>query len=506
MRAAHGAVGPGHTLATRQHIACRVGGERACGRRTAAHESREQTDEPAKGQCSSVELRQADAEHRSGELCGYDRGQRVNPPPHHRRRGRGADPGEHKAFREQLPGDAPTCGAERSAHGNLSASCQRARQQQVRHVCATDGQQQSDGTKQARQHHPCRLPTLSEVLARAVPVTRLNLDTKWLPGSVRPRQQRIQFPLRVVDGQSGTHACDDLARFTFRCGQPCIRLTAHEVPKRRRHHADDHAHAAGKRHCRPNHLRIAIERAAPVRVADDDAAAGRDVVVGEVPAELRGDAKKRRKSRGERADTETDLRAVGQRETPRIAERRRTFEYLWHRAYLVDPTTVHPDPHTGAGHGFRDPQQVHEPIGIPVGQRPQQGGVHDAEDDGARADAEGERDHGHGGEARGAHQAAAGVANVTDGVRQPGQAALVAERVHGGRDAAGSDDREARGVGRRVPPAPQFVRFDGEVGFELVLQIPIGAAPPERRTHSTEHVVEQSHRRLLLAMPMESSA
>ena len=52
--------------------------------------------------------------------------------------------GEHEAFGQQLPDDAPAAGAEGGAHGHFFLPRERTRQQQVRHIRAGDEQNERD--------------------------------------------------------------------------------------------------------------------------------------------------------------------------------------------------------------------------------------------------------------------------------------------------------------------------------------------------------------------------
>ena len=60
----------------------------------------------------------------------------------------GADACQHQAFGEELTQYSESVGAECRTHGHFSLTCFRARQQEVRHVCAGDQQQEGNGAKQ----------------------------------------------------------------------------------------------------------------------------------------------------------------------------------------------------------------------------------------------------------------------------------------------------------------------------------------------------------------------
>jgi hypothetical protein len=129
------------------------------------------------------------------------------------------------------------------------------------------------------------------------------------------------------------------------------------------------------------------------------------------------------------------------------------------------------------GIGAREPDQA---LGLRIGERPQQDGGDQAEHHGVAADAQGERQDRHGGEAGLAQEHAAGVADVLPERLQGREAPDVAAGLLGGGPAPEAADRRlARRHG--VHPSGRVLRLaHREVEAQLVVEVLLQAPAPEQ--------------------------
>ena len=126
-------------------------------------------------------------------------------------------------------------------------------------------------------------------------------------------------------------------------------------------------------------------------------------------------------------------------------------------------------------------EHLHEAIGVAIRQRPQQDGADDAEDGGVGADAERERDHGDGGEARRPPQRAQRRARRSRR-RSSSQMNVRASRCRSlrVRDAAERAPRREARLVRGHAAAPILVLEQGEVRVDLARDFRLGAIAAKR--------------------------
>src|SRR5690242_11819660 len=161
-----------------------------------------------------------------------------------------------------------------------------------------------------------------------------------------------------------------------------------------------------------DNVRIGAIGTAPQTIAhhDHSSGTGYEVLRTKQPSNLRGNTQ-----HGKVAETAIDpLGALGLTGAGHILatleDRGHVFKYTRARLQVIQFGLGKPNvPQTYAGLVEKDSYQT---IGIGVGQRAQQHGIHDAENGGVCADAEGEREHGDGGEGGTAAELAEGVAHV----------------------------------------------------------------------------------------------
>ena len=120
---------------------------------------------------------------------------------------RAADNGEHHAFGQELANQARTPGAERSPNRNLALADRRAREQQVRHVCTGDEQDEADRGEQRQQR---RTHVANQVVVQWNDAKRPSGGCR-IVARVLPAQrvgERIDALLRGRNRQAGLHAGD----------------------------------------------------------------------------------------------------------------------------------------------------------------------------------------------------------------------------------------------------------------------------------------------------------
>ncbi len=137
--------------------------------------------------------------------------------------------------------------------------------------------------------------------------------------------------------------------------------------------------------------------------------------------------------------------------------------------------------------------QADEPLRLVEGQRLQQHAVDHAEDRGVGADADRQREKGHGAERRAAPQRAQRVAEVARQAGEPRQPSLVAHGVQRLRDTAGPNPRRARSVVARATAALFVFGRQVEVQAELLFEIVVGSAPTQRSREADQEFTENAH-------------
>ena len=121
----------------------------------------------------------------------------------------------------------------------------------------------------------------------------------------------------------------------------------------------------------------------------------------------------------------------------------------------------------------------HQPVRLGVRQRPQQHGVHEAEDGRVRADPDPQREDDDEAEARAPQQAPRRVPHVAENRFEHGKPRLVPERLPELRHPAELGAGEAAGLGGRIPAANVLVREEVEMHLDLLLHLPRKAPPRE---------------------------
>jgi hypothetical protein len=130
--------------------------ERGC---QPAHDAREQRDAEVeqRGRCADTDgrdPRQAGRRKRADHGDAPERERQPDDPAYRR---------EERAFRQQLPHQAPSSGAERSAHRKFAAARRRSRQQQVADVRADHHKKKSDD---AEQYQKCRADVADDLMVQ----------------------------------------------------------------------------------------------------------------------------------------------------------------------------------------------------------------------------------------------------------------------------------------------------------------------------------------------------
>src|SRR5262249_29755652 len=234
------------------------------------------------------------------------------------------------------------------------------------------------------------------------------------PRSWRNVRRRDRYPgkpeLRVVEWkpEAGRHDADD-----------GVRLIRHNAARER-------PTADGELHRAANDASVGT-KALPGAVAEHDdvlPAAGR-IVVGNGPAEQRRNAKHREHVRRhaeavhacrvaiDRHDQLRERKGGEMRQRPRAAGHADDVADVHGAEAAIGTFAV---PELGARHVFVDANDL---AGVLVWQRPEQHGVHDAEDRRVRAEAEGERQDDDDGEAGRAAERAARVAQIETEIVEP---------------------------------------------------------------------------------------
>ena len=375
-----------------------------------------------------------------------------------------ADRGEQDALDEQLADDAAAARAEREAHGDLPLPRRRACDEQARDVRARDQQHADDDPEEQPQR-------LRQLLADRRAALRgrqqRHLPFQELLARVRRRvaergflhflleqamEERLQRGERLLERDAGFQAAEDV--------HPPAAPVVHVVPVRRHLRLHHHRHAdarhvadvdavesglrdADDRELRvvhrdrlADHVRIAAEAIAPVRVAEhrDRAVAALAIVVGADDApDGRADAEHleerarhelARHALGLALDADVHGEAPAGEEAGEDLRRRRRVRHRPARARqprgrvdeAVPEVFVHRErQHVAARIAavvVARAAEQHELLGLSHGDRAQQHFVDQREDGGVRADAQGDRQQRDRREKRGAAEAADGVSQI----------------------------------------------------------------------------------------------
>jgi hypothetical protein len=152
------------------------------------------------------------------------------------------------------------------------------------------------------------------------------------------------------------------------------------------------------------------------------------------------------------------------------------------------------------------PGDEEEAIGVGHRQRPEQHAVDEAERGGRGADGQAERQHGGGGRNTVAAQLAPAEDDVGEQGVEEGEAALIAQRVHGLGGAAGSNSRRAHRLVRAIAPAARVLRRQLQVELELLLQLAVARVPAERSPEAVHHLAKYAHHSLRGFTPRRQAA
>ena len=134
------------------------------------------------------------------------------------------------------------------------------------------------------------------------------------------------------------------------------------------------------------------------------------------------------------------------------------------------------------GEGVAFPGEQHETLGLAYRQHAEKRLIDQRKDSGIGADSEGEREHGGRCKAGAALQRAQAVAHVARDVLEPGQASLVANRIHRLRAASGLNPRDPHRFVRIASATSRRFRRELNVQAQLLLEVGIrvglGAVSP----------------------------
>ena len=432
-----------------------------------------------------IEAWQALGQHLEQEALG---------PEENGQAGDGAEQREEHALRQQLTDEPCPGGSQRLADGHLAPSRAGARQEEVRNVQAPDEQDQSHRTQQQHQrlvhvadhgvlegHQSHRPPVRPRVIAGEL--------------AVQGGHQRVQALLRLRDGEPGCEARDgrrkvppvprrviEQGRAVEAGGGPDLDVP---VPGRsprgvevRRHHADDVVQVRVELDTSAHDVRIAGEGPLPHAIADDDLRGeSRPVIPG-----IEGAAQPRLHPDHMEVVRRHDQQAhaLGLRRAAQIVvvvpRRRDVFEDP--RALEVLPLGLGHS-HVPRAHSRKIVPDADQLLGPWIGQRMQEGGVHDAEDRGGRSDAHGHgRDH-DGGDARRLAQHAQGAAEVVPELVPPAPTRGFVEALAGLCHVAEGPQGRGSRLFVAEPSLLEPFRLQLDVGFYLgpeVTQRPL--APP----------------------------
>jgi hypothetical protein len=362
----------------------------------AERDSRGNRDQRGKNQNAGVHRRRGDARNARR----VPRRQRPHTERGQQQAGNGADAGKHEAFGHQLTDDSSCPGAERTAHGHLALTRLGTREQQIGDVRARDQQQKADGAEKQpdrpadgaddfltqRQHHGVELH-----LAR-------------VQSAVRPRlRERVEIIPRLIDRYAGLEPRRRIVAVVAMIGARLVPSSGSPQRARRgilevgrqdelgRHDADDLVRHAVDLNRPPDHPRVAGVPPLPEAVPENhEVRAVRHVLFGrEQPSTDRRHTEHRKQVRGHRrrgealrlsVSGEIDLTLAPGSD---IAQRPRlppvTIHFAVGHPRLIEGRPAAPD-HHGA-------------VGVAPRQRPEQHGVHHAENGGIGADAERQRQH-----------------------------------------------------------------------------------------------------------------
>ena len=383
---------------------------------------------------------------------------------------RGAAEREHEAFGQQLADQARARRAERGPHRDLRLTRGGAGEQQVREIRARDQQDRADRREQQEQR---RAEASADVrLQRREP--RPPARAAVLPFAVQGARQRVHFGLRRLDAHAGLQPADEregvaplIVRLVDRERRPDVGARAWREDRaeveRGGHHAD-HGHRFVVDGDRASDQRaIGVEAALPQAVRDQRRlrAFVEAFLLEEQAADRRPHAERLVEAAGDHhVDQALGFGADGELRAQVAVEREVAAERLERLAALAPgleverPGRAPGQPAVVAGLAAprcrpdrRPPRPPRRGSGgtpplfsmktsrsaLREGQRPEQQRVHQAEDRGVGADADGEDQDGDEREAGVAAQRAEGVAQV------------VQERVHV-RNSPGVAVEEARGL------------------------------------------------------------
>jgi hypothetical protein len=412
--------------------------QRARRRESGGAERRGDAEQQAGGDADD----QGEAEHPPvhGQVERDDRGaggdqadQRAAAPERQDDARRGAEKRQQQALDEQLARDRPARRAERETDGELALPRGGLREQQVGHVAARHQQHERDDAEQ----HVERLAvaraqggdaggagTQRERLGEIVllilrpPVLR---HRGLAPRRVEGGQPRVALFDGLAWGQPREHAQPPRAALIERAlGAADERLGAErhrdvegaadlDAEELRRGDADDCEGMAVERDRPSEHGGVAAVFAAPERVAEHRdrpvlAALPLVVLVGEGPADDRADAQDVEEAAAREQAGDLARLAAGVQVEARRADGEDAAEEVLVIAQVFPLRVGERQARRQVGFGGRLLQD-HEPLGLVQRQRLQHQRVDEVEDGDVGADAEGQRQHGHGADGRGlAHQ------------------------------------------------------------------------------------------------------
>ena len=252
--------------------------------------------------------------------------------------------------------------------------------------------------------------------------------------------------------------------------------------ERRRHDADHRVGAPVQRDLASDDVRIAAEPARPQAVAEHrDAVAARLVLMGKERPPQEGLHAEGPEEVGRHRDGVQELGAAGRRGQPRHAVEVAGQRLEDVAAFLPVDVVARRDQERGRRIGLL---HGHQPVRLGVRQRPQQHGVHEAEDGPVRADPDPQREDDDEAEARAPQQAPRRVPHVAENRFEHGKPRLVPERLPNLRYPAELRAGQPSGLGGGLARADVLGGEQVEVHLDLLLRLPREAAAREQVPHA----------------------
>ena len=410
---------------------------------------------------------------------------------------------EHQRFDDELLEHAATTRAHGKSDGQLLATRESTRQEQIGDVRAGDEQDEGD----RREQHDQRLADIADnqLLERNHGRAPAGVVLRIL--ALETRGDDVELGARLRDGGVRLEPRDHLGvvivpdrAFSVRVCERDQKIPGRQPPRRdgkpRRQHTNDGVALAVERERTAEDVRRSAELVLPEPVAhDDDPASTWQIFVGtKGPAECRARLNHLEEPGADRAgENRFRIAAVRARELPESINR-----HAGEPGRCALPVVEVRGRHREGRQAWkrrlrRHMKETNEAIGLVVRQRPQQDGIDDAENGGVGADAEGE-DQNH---AERKSWCPKDAAHARPKVRED----RACERIAGGpgvwrpRSTLGRRQRRQQAT-EGLPPEPsaRLPRCHGRARSELFVQIADDVVTPFGRHAQREQPVGQTRR------------